>query len=102
MTCRWHSLFFAILIFLSSPAVFAADSEVATSLRRLAAGRSLGAEPLHHSRALARFYQERQFQLAWSDGRQLLPAAGELLAVIPASAGEGLNPRDYHLAALSE
>ncbi len=102
MTCRSFSLFVVIFILLSSQGTFAADDEVAASLRRLSAARSLGAEPLHYSRSLARFYQERQFQLAWSDGRQLLPPAEELLAAIPAAAGEGLNPWAYHLAALTE
>ena len=100
MTCRWHPLFIVIFILLSSQAVFAADSEVATSLRRLAGARTLGAEPLQYNLSLQRFYQERQFQLAWSDGRQLLLPAEELLAAIPAAAGEGLDPWSYHLAAL--
>ena len=98
MTCRWLCLLFLMLT-LTGQAT-AADSEVEAALRRLAGVRTLGAEPLQYSRSLARFYQERQFQLAWSDGRQLLPAAGELLAAIPAAAGEGLDPWSYHLAAL--
>lgn len=71
-------------------------------LRRLSTAQTLGGERLHNSRSLPRFYQERHFQLAWSDGRQLLPVADELLAAIPAAAGEGLHPGDYHLAALAE
>lgn len=102
MTCRWFPLFLVLILSLSSQAVFAVDSETTAALRRLAGGRSLGAETLHYSRSLQRFYQERQFQLAWSDGRQLLPPAEELLAVIPAAAGEGLDPRSYHFPRLTE
>jgi murein L,D-transpeptidase YcbB/YkuD len=103
MSCRWFPLFCVIFILsLSSQAVFAVHDEVAAALRRLAAGRSLGAEPLHHSRSLQRFYQERQFQLAWSDGPQLLPSAAELLAAIPSAAvEEGFDPRSYHLLPLT-
>jgi murein L,D-transpeptidase YcbB/YkuD len=101
MTCRWLFPPFFIFILLAGH-VSAADSEVAASLRRFATERSLGVEPLRHSRSLSRFYPERQFQLVWSDGRQLLPPAEELLAAIPDAAGEGLDPRAYHLAALTE
>ncbi|MBE0503248.1 MAG: L,D-transpeptidase family protein [Desulfuromonadales bacterium] len=80
----------------------AADNAVAPQLRRLSVARSVGTETLRYPSNLARFYQERQFQLAWSDGRQLFATAEELLAVIPAAAGEGLDPRNYHLAALND
>ena len=98
--CRLLFLFFLLTLAAGSPA--AAGSDSAPELRRLSVSPALGNETLHHNRSLARFYRERQFQLAWSDGRQLLPAAGELLAAIPAAAGEGLDPRDYHLPVLSE
>ena len=101
MTCRWLFLFFLLFILLAGHAT-AAGNEVAAELRRLSTTRTLGAEPLHHKRSLARFYRERQFQLAWSDGRQLLPPAEELLAVIPAAAREGLDLRTYHLFTLTD
>lgn len=102
MICRWHPFLFMILILLSSQTVFGAADEVAAALRRLSTARILGAEPLLYNRSLARFYQERQFQPAWSDGRQLFATAEELLTAIPAAAGEGLDPRNYHLAALND
>jgi murein L,D-transpeptidase YcbB/YkuD len=102
MTCRWFSLFIVIFILLSSQGTFAADDEVAASLRRLSDVRTVGAEKLHQSRMLARFYRERQFQPAWSADRQLLPPVAELLAALPAAAGEGLDPRHYHLSTLTE
>ena len=95
------ALLFSFITLLLCPA-FAADNEITSQLRRLSAARSLGTETLHYHSSLARFYQERQFQLAWSDGRQLSATAEELLAAIPAAAGEGLDPRNYHLAALND
>lgn len=95
------ALLYSSIILLLCPA-FAGDNEIATQLRRLSVARTLGTETLHYSSTLARFYQERQFQLAWSDGRQLFATAEELLAAIPAAAGEGLDPRNYHLAVLTD
>ena len=101
MTCRIFILFLMFPLLAGHAAAAATDDAIAASLRRLSTARALGAEGLRHSRSLARFYQERQFQPAWSDGHQLLPSAEELLAAIPAAAGEGLDPRSYHLSALS-
>lgn len=102
MTCRWLFLFFLMLTSLPASAVNAADNEIASQLRRLSVARSVGTETLHYSSSLTRFYRERQFQPAWSDGRQLFATAEELLAAIPAAAGEGLDPRNYHLAAVND
>jgi murein L,D-transpeptidase YcbB/YkuD len=101
MTCRWLFLFFLMITPLPASAVNAADNDVVALLRAFSTTRPLSTETLHNRRSLARFYQERQSQPAWSDGRQLLLPAEELLAAIPAAAGEGLNPRDYHLPALT-
>ena len=90
-----------MLTLFAGKASAATDDSVA-ALRSLASASTLGAEPLHYPRSLLRFYRERQFQPAWSDGHQLLPPAEELLAAIPAAAGEGLDPRVYHLAALTD
>ncbi|PKN12466.1 MAG: peptidoglycan-binding protein [Deltaproteobacteria bacterium HGW-Deltaproteobacteria-4] len=92
---------FSFIALLLSPA-FAADNEIAPQLRRVSVARSVGTETLRYSSSLARFYQDRQFQPAWSDGYQLLPSAAELLASLPAAAGEGLDPRTYHLFVLTD
>jgi murein L,D-transpeptidase YcbB/YkuD len=102
MTCRWLFLFFLMLTSLPAGAVNAADDEAVALLRAFSVTRHLGTTALHNSSSLARFYQERQFQLAWSDGHQLLPSATELLAALPAAAGEGLDPRSYHLLVLTD
>ncbi len=44
---------------------------------------------------MRRFYQKRNFQPAWSDGRGPLPQAEALLAAIDPLAAEGLDPRRY-------
>lgn len=101
MTC--HPLF--ILLFILSlwpdPAI-AADDALATQLRRLSTAHTLAGEVLRNRGALTSFYAGREFRPAWSDGRQLLPRADELLDAIPAAADEGLDPRDYHLLLLGE
>ena len=101
MTCRWLFLFFLMFTSLPASAVNAADDEVVAFLRAFSVTRHLGATALHNSSSLARFYQERQFQPAWSDGRQLFATAEELLSALPAAAGEGLDPRSYHLFVLT-
>lgn len=100
MTCRWLLPLF-LLILLPSPAP-AAVSDIPATLRSLSSLPALGRERIHNSRALVRFYKGRDYRLVWSDGRHFLPVAEELLAAIPAAAGEGLDPRDYHLFALNE
>ncbi len=44
---------------------------------------------------VAQFYERRGFRPAWNEKR-----AQELLALVEASRDDGLDPRDYHLAAL--
>jgi murein L,D-transpeptidase YcbB/YkuD len=57
-------------------------------------------ESIHTSKALPRFYREREYQAAWLyDGGELLQ---QLQESILKSAEQGLNPADYHLAALQE
>jgi murein L,D-transpeptidase YcbB/YkuD len=98
--------FFLLLMMLSLSGVHAAtaplDNEIALHLRRLSTSPTLGTERLTGGPALGGFYLERQFQPAWNDGSQLLPAAAELLAALAAAEAEGLDPDDYHLAALTE
>ncbi|MDZ4185868.1 MAG: L,D-transpeptidase family protein [Desulfuromonadales bacterium] len=98
------ALFFSLILLFLCPAL-AADNDIVDiepQLRRLSTARSVGTEILHYRSSLAHFYRERQFQPAWSDGRQLSAPAEELLAAIPAAAGEGLDPRNYHLDALND
>jgi murein L,D-transpeptidase YcbB/YkuD len=101
MICRCLFILLLMLSLLAGEALAAADDS-APALRRLSVSPSVGTETLRYSSTLNRFYQERQFQPAWSDGRQLFATAEELLAAIPAAAGEGLDPRNYHLAALTD
>jgi murein L,D-transpeptidase YcbB/YkuD len=44
---------------------------------------------------VARFYQQRQWNPAWVDGKKPTRQAEELIRLFAASAGKGLNPRDY-------
>ena len=53
-------------------------------------------EPLASTVVLPEFYERRGFQPAWSDRA----AREELLATLQASAADGLDPRDYHAAAI--
>lgn len=46
---------------------------------------------------LEAFYQQRQFELAWTDEAN----KRALLAAIAASPGDGLNPRDFHVDAIA-
>lgn len=57
----------------------------------------VGPERVHASLTLPRFYLERGFGLAWSDGRGPNRAARELVAEIRAVHRHGLRPDDYHL-----
>jgi L,D-transpeptidase YcbB len=52
------------------------------------------------SGALPRFYDRRRHRLAWSDSLAPFPAADTLLAVIRGAHAEGLQPADYHEAAI--
>lgn len=101
MTYRCFFLPFLILFLMPSLAT-ATESEIASTLRRLSAARTVGGEALHSGLALARFYQDRAYQPVWSDGLQLLPVAEELLTALPTVAEEGMDPQTYHLPALVE
>jgi len=52
--------------------------------------------------SLRRFYLQRSFQPAWSDNGSLTTALTELLASIDAASIQGLDPADYHQAALAQ
>lgn len=53
-------------------------------------------QPLASTVVLPDFYEQRAFEPAWTDPVNLQA----LLHAVRDSAGDGLNPRDYHLAAL--
>jgi L,D-transpeptidase YcbB len=59
-------------------------------------------EPLCASGGLRRFYQRQTYQPAWSRGLEPLPQAYSLTQTIQAAYKEGLNPADYHLAAIEK
>jgi murein L,D-transpeptidase YcbB/YkuD len=58
------------------------------------------AESLYNVSALVNFYDRHAYQPVWILGSFLRPAAKELLAAIAAAAAEGLEPGNYHSAAL--
>jgi L,D-transpeptidase YcbB len=58
-------------------------------------------EPIVASAAVRDFYQARYFRPAWSRGGGLLEAANTLKAALGEAARDGLQPGDYHLAALA-
>ncbi len=57
-------------------------------------------ERLHNTRRLVTFYAGRAFEPAWVDGTGVRPALRELVAALRGAAEDGLNPADYHVAAL--
>jgi murein L,D-transpeptidase YcbB/YkuD len=51
---------------------------------------------------LPTFYEERLYRPAWVGAGGLLPAGGELLAVLGEAGRHGLDPGDYHTARIAE
>lgn len=101
MNCRDFFLFLLFLLLLPGAATALSDNDVAAQLRRLSTIRILGTEPLRSGADLARFYQGRDYRPVWSRNGELLPLADDLISALPAAAGEGLEPRTYHLFALA-
>jgi murein L,D-transpeptidase YcbB/YkuD len=60
-----------------------------------------GQQPLLAGEALREFYEKRNFELAWFQDNRLRPEALDLLRTIDRSAGEGLQPGDYHQEAIA-
>lgn len=56
----------------------------------------IGKAVLASSVVLPDFYERREFRLAWTDPRNV----EDLLQAVRDTAGDGLDPQDYHLAAL--
>lgn len=59
-------------------------------------------EPLCAIEHLRRFYQRRTYQPAWCWGAEPLSQAYSLTQAIRGAYREGLNPADYHLAAIEK
>lgn len=80
------------------------DSQTSASLQlridqiREGAPVRIGGETVASTVVLPEFYERRGFRPAWTGG----PERADLLAVLRASAGDGLDPRDYHVAAIEE
>ena len=53
-------------------------------------------EPISSTVVLPDFYERRGFQPAWTEPAE----RADLLAALRGSAGDGLDPRDYHVAAI--
>ena len=82
-----------------SPASFADAEEDRDALRievenLLQYGRlSIGDVDIASGELLAEFYERRDYAPAWTDKEQI----AELISAIKATAGDGLDPSDYHL-----
>lgn len=71
-------------------------AEVARSIARDRGAATLAGEPLTRTRAVARFYAARQSQPAF------VRHADDVVAAIRGVAADGLDPADYHLAAIQK
>lgn len=56
---------------------------------------------LYSSVVIQNFYQDRNFDFAWSDGQKLLEIAYEMRYEIQQAQFDGLNPLDYHLESIN-
>src|SRR5262245_29481116 len=63
---------------------------------RSGAAVTIGSETVASTVVLPEFYEGRGFRPAWTDGA----TRADLLTALRASAGDGLDPRDYHLDAI--
>ena len=57
----------------------------------------IGDQPLFCAESIQRFYQQRRYALAWSQGREPIAQADSLLAAVRTADRDGLDPLDYHL-----
>lgn len=60
----------------------------------------IGGEPILASRQLPLFYRQRSYSPLWSHNDGPLSQADDLIETIKEADQEGLNPDDYHLAAI--
>lgn len=63
--------------------------------------RKVAGRQLYSSVVIQNFYQERNFEFAWSDGQKLLEIAYEMRYEIQQAKFDGLNPWDYHLESIN-
>lgn len=90
-------LFVALISGASTAADQAASGRIRVLIEQSRAGPiRIGASPLAASHLIAEFYQRRSFAPAWTRPGQ----AQAMLALAERSAGHGLDPADYHTAAL--
>ncbi len=80
------------------PAVDPATQEIAAAVTAIERGEPVvvDGQPLVSTEVLPDFYRRRDFAPAWTDAG----AIDELLDAIRGSAADGLEPADYHLAAI--
>jgi murein L,D-transpeptidase YcbB/YkuD len=61
---------------------------------------TVGKDPIRSKQALPRFYESRAFQPAWSEKGRIVTQVNSLVKAIRGADREGLDPLDYHLAAI--
>ena len=64
------------------------------------AGVVINQDSIHASRVLPAAYKDRDYRAFWSADQGLLAQADSLVEAIKEADREGLNPEDYHLAAI--
>jgi L,D-transpeptidase YcbB len=69
-------------------------ADIARHIAGLRRSSTIAGEPLARPRAVGRFYERRRSQPAWLDH------AGQVLAAIDGVRADGLDPADYHRAAI--
>lgn len=92
----------------SDPTLEAADDdllvepEIRSRLEAADAGAPLtaGGEVIRSRTTLPAVYRERVFEPLWLEGRRVQPYGQELVEALRTAQDDGLNPEDYHLAAL--
>ncbi|MEE4360358.1 MAG: L,D-transpeptidase family protein [Pseudomonadales bacterium] len=96
-----------LLILLSAASTARVEEEIAEALRRRIEGDGLDGrievrkEPISSTDALVALYGDRVYRPLWLEPERWAQARPELLRAIEAAAREGLQPADYHYAALA-
>lgn len=87
----------ALLVVVMGTAVGAQDAAVDPKHVAVLSGpeRIADGPSLQRPELCARFYRDRGFRLAWTEGSRLLPAAEALKSAIRGAASHGLRPEDY-------
>jgi murein L,D-transpeptidase YcbB/YkuD len=97
MSLSVRVVFAALLLVTGLARADPASEALRERVEQLRAGRELrvDGEQIAARALIARFYEQRDFRPAWTPAR-----AQALLALVEGSRADGLDPRDYHLAAL--